>query len=160
MSNKLNVQDYVGKKYFTMTVIAGAGTSQGKTNVLIHCDCGSSKVVRLSNLKSGVTKSCGCVPNCAENQGKALKQHGLFGTAEYNSWVAMRNHCLNKTAINYKNYGGRGIKICEQWLNDPQRFVSGMGLKPTSSHTVERKDIMMEIMSLIIVYGLLEENKD
>ena len=140
MSIKLNVLDYIGKKYFTMTIVACAGTSQGKTNVLVHCDCGSNKVVRLSNLKSGVTKSCGCVPSYSDNISAGVKQHGLFGTGEYNSWNAMRNRCLNKTAINYKNYGGRGIKVCAQWLNDPQQFVNDMGLKPSSSHTIERKD--------------------
>lgn len=59
-------------------------------------------------------------------------------TPEYKSWARMKNRCYNKGNKSYKNYGGRGIKVCERWVNSASNFISDMGPKPSRFHSVER----------------------
>lgn len=138
MSHRLNISEYIGKTFGMLTIVSSAGTKDGKLLVNIKCQCGRNSIVRISNLKSGLATSCGCVPFQAQRTRQTKIIHGLFGTTEYNSWNAMRNRCLNVKAVNYKNYGGRGITICPQWLDDPEQFLKDMGYKPTNKHTLER----------------------
>lgn len=138
MSHQLNVKDYIGKTFGLLTVVDYAGTKDWKTCVSVKCSCGRTKIVKLSNLKSGVTKSCGCVPNQKAKARLKLIKHGLYGTPEYRSWQAMRNRCLHPTCINYNDYGGRGIGICPQWIEDVEQFVKDMGKKPSPFHSIER----------------------
>lgn len=58
---------------------------------------------------------------------------------EYRAWVAMRHRCRNPRSQNWKNYGGRGIRVCERWA-DFQTFLSDMGRKPSASHSIDRID--------------------
>jgi hypothetical protein len=57
----------------------------------------------------------------------------------YSTWINMRSRCSNPTLPNYHLYGGRGIKVCDEW-NDFHRFIADMGPKPTPLHSIERKD--------------------
>lgn len=95
------------------------------------CDCGKECTVRGNELKKGGSKSCGCL--------KRLGKHGHASrmTPTYRSWLAMRSRCLCKNHTHFKHYGGRGIKIYEGW-NDFNGFLSDMGEKPTSKHTIDR----------------------
>lgn len=61
-------------------------------------------------------------------------------TTEYNSYRKMRERCLNPQHAHYKNYGGRGIKICDRWLESFENFLADMGRKPSPKHTIERND--------------------
>jgi hypothetical protein len=140
MSLKLNIHDYLGKKYSLLTVLAGAGTEKGKSLVKVVCDCGKEKVVILSNLKSGITNSCGCRPNFKLKSSKANTIHGLFGTPEYGSWNAMIQRCYSAKNIGYHNYGGRGITVCDRWKDSPLNFLLDMGKKPTLKHSIDRID--------------------
>lgn len=76
---------------------------------LCKCDCGNEKPIRLSNLRSGTTKSCGCL------SGKNGKHHET-GTRLYRCWIAMRKRCSNPKDHRYHLYGGRGIEVCVEWL--------------------------------------------
>lgn len=58
-------------------------------------------------------------------------RHGMTGTTEYQAWRAMIDRCNNKTIKNYSNYGARGIKVCDRWLNSFENFLHDMGLRPT-----------------------------
>ena len=71
------------------------------------------------------------------------EHHGMFKTKEWQSWMDMKNRCYNSNSTHYKNYGGRGIKVCERWLDERMgfpNFLADMGKKPSLQHTLERCD--------------------
>lgn len=102
-----------------------------------HCDCGNITVVTTSDLRSGNTRSCGCL--AAELQPVRNLQHGMIDTPEYNSWRAMKHRTQNPSASDYEYYGGRGISFCDRWHSFDQ-FLADMGPAPTPEHTLERID--------------------
>ena len=118
------------------------------TNALMNCkcDCGADVVVYYANLVAGRTKSCGCALGAAISS--ANRTHGQAGyvekgirpTKEYKSWIGLRDRCYNPKNKSYKDYGGRGITVCDEWKNDFARFFADMGKKPTQQHTIERND--------------------
>lgn len=90
---------------------------------LFKCDCGNEKVIRVYRVKIGTTKSCGCYGK------EIIIKHGMFGTRVYYSWAGMKSRCLNKNNPAYKNYGGRGITVCPEWM-DFKNFYADMGEMP------------------------------
>lgn len=86
-------------------------------NWLCECECGNTTVVRGCNLKSGATTSCGCERVVNPNRLK----HGGTDTRLHKIWMSMRRRCHNKNDKSYRDYGGRGITICEEW-NDFEKF--------------------------------------
>ena len=115
--------DLTGKKFGKLEVIGVHDTVGRKTYYVCQCDCGNVKVVRSDSLISGATKSCGCIK---KEQGKtnltANHRHKMSGTRIYETWQDMKRRCYNKQNARYDRYGGRGIKVCEEWLNDFQSF--------------------------------------
>lgn len=67
--------------------------------------------------------------------------HGASRTPEYRCWITVKSRCLNPKNNNFHNYGGRGIKMCERWLNSFEAFLADMGRKPTKLHSIERLDV-------------------
>lgn len=104
--------------------------------ILCKCECGESRYVMLNMLKSGRSKSCGCFQK--EIMSKIKKIHGLEGTPTYKSWRGLKYRCLNRNAQQFSRYGGRGIKVCDRWL-DFKNFVEDMGIKPDGK-TIGRID--------------------
>lgn len=94
--------------------------------VLCKCDCGKEKVVRLSSLKSGDIKSCGCLRKSLAKEmfckNKFCVKHGLSRTRLYRIWQAMKQRCMNKNRNSFNNYGGRGITVCDCWKDSFERF--------------------------------------
>lgn len=88
------------------------------------CDCGNKITARADALRSGHTKSCGCYKRkkCAERVVAMNTTHGGADSRLYNTWSHMKARCLNKNNKSYSHYGGRGIKICDAWLNDFDEF--------------------------------------
>lgn len=80
------------------------------------CDCGNIIYPKTGNLRSGNTKSCGCVSK--EKLSKLNKKHGLRNTRLYSIWVNMRGRCYNKNNNRYNSYGGKGIVVCEEWQGE------------------------------------------
>lgn len=104
------------------------------------CICGEFTFVRVSSLKGGHTKSCGCLRReRAFEQGSQAHLRIKHGHArrsgwsrEYRCWVHMIERCTNKNAENWKYYGGRGIKVCKQWLKF-ENFLADMGSRPAGT---------------------------
>lgn len=94
---------------------------------LCRCKCGREVLVKAAYLTQGHTKSCGCLSrdNCSitGKNGRARKKHGLCGTRIYNIWENMKRRCYNPAHDSYKNYGARGITVCEEWLRSFESFA-------------------------------------
>lgn len=115
------VVDLKGQRFGRWTVICQSGSdSYGAVMWLCRCDCGTEKIVRGYALRYGRTKSCGCLQ--AEQVGERDRKHDGSQTRLYYVWDGMKKRCYNPNEPAYKNYGGRGIKICEEWLNSFSAF--------------------------------------
>jgi len=115
--------------------------SSGNYYGLYKCKCGKEKEIIISNVKSGRIKSCGCLgKETSSKNGKANIKHGMKNSSEYKSWQAMKSRCYNKNNKSYKNYGGRGITICERWRNSFEHFLEDMKPKPEPKrkYSIER----------------------
>ena len=122
-----SVKDKTGMRFGRLTVISRAGDrfANGKRLImwLCKCDCGNYKVIRSGNLKKGSsTRSCGCYKRECLEKRKVSYVHGMSKTRIYREWQGMKCRCYTKSNTSYKNYGGRGIEVCEDWLNDFAAF--------------------------------------
>lgn len=105
------------------------------------CDCGATKAVSRTALRSGATRSCGCL--FLENKIlQATHGHTKNKTAskEYVAYGAMLSRCRNPKNKEYPNYGGRGIKVCQAWASSFISFLADMGSAPSAEHTLERRN--------------------
>lgn len=109
-----NKKNMIGKRFGKLTVISEAG-SNGKRSTLwlCKCDCGNEKIIDGERLRSGHTKSCGCLQK--SNVSKRATIHGMSRTRFYNIWLGIKNRCTNENEPAYKNYGGRGVVVCDRW---------------------------------------------
>lgn len=123
------MENLIGKKFGRLTVHKLAKpnilpSGEKVTMWLCRCDCGKEKSVSAHNLKSGKTKSCGCLS--AELARKRRTTHGATANRKrdriYDIWRAMKERCYNPNNISYKNYGGRGICVCDEWINNYPSF--------------------------------------
>jgi hypothetical protein len=112
--------DLIGKRFGRLLVIAYAGGRKWSC----VCDCDARSIIDARSLRRGDTKSCGCLRR------DRLTKHGMCGTPEYQSWRGMRKRCFDPGQVYYKDYGGRGITICEEWLSF-EGFFADMGERPT-----------------------------
>ena len=120
-------RNLIGERFGKLIVIEECESKkqpsgQIKTMWLCKCDCGNITKVTSSNLKRGNTKSCGCLHK--EKTAKINKKHNLTSTRLYRIWQNMKNRCLNQKIKAYKDYGGRGIKVCEEWLDKQNGFIN------------------------------------
>lgn len=128
-----------GNKHGMLFVISEAYISDKKDQWLCICDCGGSKIADGRNLKAGKILSCGCLGRGAANyrHGNALSSGP---TPEYRAWCRMKERCYSHKNKSYKDYGGRGIIICNEWINSFEMFLDHIGQKPSKEHSLERID--------------------
>lgn len=112
--------DLTGQRFERLTVIERAENAGRTTRWKCVCDCGNVTIVRQPDLKSGRTLSCGCL--FSEQLAERNAKHGLSKTRICNIWRSMKDRCYNSNCKAYKNYGGRGIRVCDEWLNDLKGF--------------------------------------
>lgn len=98
-----------------------ASSGRHEVAVLCQCDCGNIKRIRASVLKNGSTKSCGCYKR--EVTVARTRTHGLTRSRIRKTWCSMIRRCENSTDKSYRNYGGRGIRVCDEW-HDLETFVA------------------------------------
>lgn len=105
------------------------------------CDCGAEKAVRDDHLRGGLTESCGCLrkERAAVASTLACLKHGLVGTQTYRSWSGMVQRCANPKNPKFADYGGRGIRVCDRWL-DFENFLADMGVSP-AGFSIDRIDV-------------------
>ena len=119
------LEDLSGKRFGQLLVICRVEDYVSKSGHkyamwFCCCDCGAEKVVRGAHLKSGAVISCGCIGK--EHRSRANTTHGLRDHRLYGVWQNMKNRCYNEKVKCYPRYGGRGIVVCDEWINDFQAF--------------------------------------
>lgn len=131
--------DLTGKVIGRLTVLKEVGRNNNKKIVWnCICECGTLTKVVAGSLRSGKTKSCGCL--IKEITSIAKTKHGRCGTSEYMIWGQMIRRCTKERHKQYSDYGGRGITVCESWRTF-ENFFSDMGERPSSEHSIDRKDV-------------------
>ena len=121
MSARKNVN---GMKFGKLTVLTETNkrSKSGCIYCMCQCDCGKKVEIIKNSLLNGNTKSCGCLIKERLKKDKIHYKHGGTHTKLYNIWWKIIARCYNENDVAYKNYGGRGIKMCEQWKNDYGTF--------------------------------------
>lgn len=147
-----NIKDISGRRTGRLTAISPNGLDdKGRYLWLCRCDCGNEKTLPIQSLApGGNTKSCGCLR--AENNRKRpvrpsvnvthgeSSYHKGSRTPEYNTWLAMRQRCLDPKHSTYENYGAKGILLCERWARSFEAFLEDMGRKPFARASIDRID--------------------
>lgn len=132
-----------GRRFKALKVIRLAGKAKsGNLLWLCRCDCGNEVVLRQSALEFRGQDSCGCLSmkRLSERSTTHGATKGHQRTREYKIWEGMKRRCLYPDEVNYKNYGGRGIKICHEWRHSFPTFLADMGPCPAPGFSIERKN--------------------
>ena len=112
--------DLTGRRFGDVIVISRAESKNKNSAWLCRCDCGNTFIASAPNLKSGKTKTCGC--GVIRAVIKRSTKHGASHTRLNSIWRGMKNRCNNPNDKSYPDYGGRGIKVCSEWLTDFRPF--------------------------------------
>ena len=115
-------EDLTRKTFNRLTVIKRVEVDKKEVYYLCKCTCGNEKIIRGKDLKYNKIKSCGCLNK--EKTTERNTKHSLRHTRIYRIWLLMKNRCLNSKYHLFKNYGGRGITICNEWKNDFMSFYN------------------------------------
>jgi hypothetical protein len=129
-----------GIKFSRLSVINQnqISTLAGKARWDCICDCGNKVTVIGSSLVSGNTSSCGCLHKEILTENNTI--HSMSSIPEYDIWKSIIQRCTNSNNDSYANYGGRGITVCDRWLNSFEAFYEDMGSRPSSDHSIDRRE--------------------
>lgn len=134
------LRDLKGMRFGKLEVLQRGKNCRGRVAWDCLCDCGNFCTIQSQYLLAGDTKSCGCL--FSEALIKRNTKHGRAYTQEYSHWKTIKQRCFNKNDPDYKNYGGRGITMQTNWVNDFQAFLSYVGEKPKDGkrYSIDRLD--------------------
>ena len=117
----MNLCDLTGQRFGRLVVARRSDRPyRGGTIWECVCDCGSVVHVYANHLKSGVTQSCGCLGR--ERRLASKQTHKEAGTRLYGVWACMKSRCYTHSNTSYERYGGRGIRVCDEWRNSYTDF--------------------------------------
>lgn len=134
--------DVIGQRFARVLVISNAPHVRGRRRVNCLCDCGTQFVCDPRLLRMGKTKSCGCFHRDQVSKSCSRRfTHSMTGTPEYLAWIHMKGRCYNESNRKFKDYGGRGIRVCDRWRESFEAFYEDMGKKPFSSASLDRIDV-------------------
>lgn len=128
-------KDITGRKFGKLTAIAPT-TAKKQTSIVwtCRCECGNTKLVACNQLTSGRVRSCGC----------SISKVGADNKTEYRIYSHMKSRCLNENDAAYTSYGGRGINVCDRWLEPNgqgfKNFLQDMGKRPSPNYSLDRKN--------------------
>lgn len=132
--------DLTGQKFGRLTAISLAPNQGKKVMWKCICDCGTEKNVASTHLRSGRVVSCGC--KSVERISRLNLSHGMTGTRLYDIWVFMKHRCYNKNDSRYNGYGGRGIRVCDEWKDNFLEFQKWADESGYSDElTIDRIDV-------------------
>lgn len=139
--------DLSGTQYGRLTVIERANDRidpQGSKRAywLCKCTCGKEVEVLGASLRRGSTFSCGCLG--MERRLEATLKHNLCKSKIYATWDRMKQRCVNSNSKSYKNYGARGIKVCDKWMLEFSAFYDDVSKLPhfgESGYSIDRIDV-------------------
>jgi hypothetical protein len=132
------VVDLTGQVFGRLTAVERVAGQPGyRTRWRCRCECGVIKSIEPANLKSGRIRSCGCLQKEQQETGGTNLTHGMRDSSEYATWCAMKRRCRNPSESSYQYYGGRGIVVCPEWLDNFERFYADMGPRPEGT-TLDR----------------------
>jgi len=132
--------DLAGRKFGRLTAVRKLVIKSSQWSWWCVCECGSEKEVLAGSLKSGQTRSCGCLSRDVTS--KRVKTHGKSKTRTYKIWSQMLKRCYRPKSTGFSRYGGRGISVCDRWFGKGgfDRFLEDMGEPPSNKHTIDRID--------------------
>ncbi len=128
----------IGMIFGELTILEEVLNASNRRRYLVKCSCGNRRIVPFSRVVHGSSRSCGC--KMKEYMSAARKTHGMKKTGIYKRWAAMKSRCLSSRHPAYKNYGGRGITICREWITSFEAFYKDMGDPPFVGACLDRID--------------------
>jgi len=134
----INGFDLTGKVFGRLTVLGLSGSHSGARFWKCRCVCGNESEVETNKLTSSSTRSCGCL--VADRAREVNSTHGMSKSREYNAWRSAKERCRRKDNSQFPNYGGRGIKMCDEWENSFESFLRDMGNCPKGM-SLDRIDV-------------------
>jgi hypothetical protein len=135
--------DIAGQRFGRLTAVRQTARSSREPRRnprwLFRCDDGKEIEADKYHVLSGNTRSCGCLSIEAKVERATIHGHAARNrqTSEYRTWSGMHKRCSNPNDKEYKNYGGRGIRVCERW-NEFENFLADLGPKPSPKHEIDR----------------------
>jgi hypothetical protein len=139
--------DVTGQVFGRLTAIERVKI-RGRKEIYWRCQCSCGKLteVMAQNLREGKIQSCGCLKAERVSARLSTHRHSRVGarqkpSSEYKTWCGMRDRCNRASHIAYRNYGGRGIRVCPEWEASFAAFLAHIGPKPTPAHTVDRINV-------------------
>ena len=135
----MKIIDLTGKQFNRLTVIKKTRERRlGQVMWLCKCICGKNTLVHGRSLRTGNTGSCGCFNKELNSIDKT--EHGMSNTKIHRIWRGIKDRCLNPRCFSYKNYGGRGISICDRWKDSFKNFYKDVIVGYFDGLTIDRID--------------------
>jgi hypothetical protein len=130
------LKDITGQR-FGKLVVQSLAPYRRQSRWLCKCDCGATPTVNGRDLRRGHTLSCGCWRRENKNL-PSTRKHGEYRSREYAAWRSMKRRCYAPNFNRWKDYGGRGIAVCDRWLESFDNFLADMGRRPSLHHSIDR----------------------